>query len=418
MWDGGGAEGISISSYARPGAAASSAIRSDDEEMLAEELRERLRDSVRAHLVADVPVGVLLSGGIDSSTVAALAAQESAGRISTFTIGFDERHFDERVGARMVADLYGTNHHELVVRPDAAHLLPELVEVFDEPFADESAIPTYLVSRLAREHVKVALSGEGGDEFFGGYNYYVGHRLAPIVGPASWLLRPVAERLPASTAKPSTFGYRARRFAGSGRLPTLERHYTWKSITSPEGRDALILPERRASRDPLQLLSARFAESEGADDLAKAMDIDIAIFLVDDMLVKLDRASMAHSLEARVPVLDTVVADFALALPTRLKVRGFAKKRLLKRAVEPLIPDAILNGAKRGFSLPLAAWLRIELSPLAREVLSPENLRQQGFSTPALSVTCLTTTCPGGPTTTDRSGRCSYSPFGLTTMRV
>src|SRR5262249_22805142 len=154
--------------------------RNDNE--LVEELRVRLRDSVRAHLIADVPVGVLLSGGVDSSTLAALAATESSGRISTFSIGFDERQFDERDRARLVAKQYATDHHEFVLKPDSVDLLPKLAAVFDEPFADASAIPTYVVSRLARQHVKVALSGEGGDELFGGYNYYAGHLLAPRVG--------------------------------------------------------------------------------------------------------------------------------------------------------------------------------------------------------------------------------------------
>ncbi len=382
VWEGTSAGTMRIEQYARPAAAPAEAIRSEDEETLAEELRERLRDSVRAHLIADVPVGILLSGGIDSCTLTALAAQESSGRVSTFTIGFDERHFDERGPARLVAERYGTDHHELVLRPDAAGLLPALTEAYDEPFSDVSAIPTYLVSQLARRHVKVALSGEGGDELFGGYNYYVGHRLAPIIGPASRALRPLVELLPTSTAKSSTFDYRAKRFTRSAQLPTLERHHAWKTITSAEEREALILPERRASEDPLALLSARFAESEGADDLAKVMDLDIGIFLVDDMLVKTDRASMAHSLEARVPVLDPVVAELALALPSRLKVRAFSKKRLLKRAVEPLVPATIIKGEKRGFAPPLADWLRGDLEPLVREVLSRENLTRQGFFHP------------------------------------
>jgi asparagine synthase (glutamine-hydrolysing) len=378
VWDGAGTD-VRIEQYARPGAVSAEALRSEDEETLAEELRERLRDSVRAHLIADVPVGVLLSGGIDSSMLTALAAEESSDRVSTFTIGFDERHFDERGPARLVAERYGTDHHELVLRPDAIELLPALAEVYDEPFSDGSAIPTYLVSQLARGHVKVALSGEGGDEFFGGYNYYVGHRLAPIVGWATGALRPFVELLPTSTAKSSTFDYRAKRFTRSARLPTLERHYRWKTITPIDERDALILPERRRSQDPLSLFTDRFAQSEGADDLAKVMDIDIGIFVVDDMLVRTDRASMAHSLEARVPMLDPVVAELALALPSRLKVRGFSKKRLLKRAVEPLIPGTIIKGEKRGFSMPLAAWLRGELKPLVREVLSPQNLERQAF---------------------------------------
>jgi asparagine synthase (glutamine-hydrolysing) len=209
VWERGDQARISIERYAQPKPVRADELRTESDEALAEELRERLRDSVRAHMIADVPVGVLLSGGIDSCTLAALAS-ESGGSINTFTIGFDEREFDERSLARLVAERYGTNHHELVVRPDIVELLPALVDAFDEPFADSSAVPTYLVSRLARQHVKVALSGEGGDELFGGYNYYAGHALARRLAPTAAVLRPLVERLPTSTAKASSLDWRAR----------------------------------------------------------------------------------------------------------------------------------------------------------------------------------------------------------------
>jgi asparagine synthase (glutamine-hydrolysing) len=382
IWEENGGAGVRIERYAEARPVPFDEVRREDEESLADELRTRLRDSVRMHLIADVPVGVLLSGGVDSSMIAALAAEESSERVSTFTIGFEERGFDEREPARLIAERYGTDHHELVLRPDAAQLLPELVETFDEPFADPSAIPTYLVSKLARGHVKVALSGEGGDELFGGYNYYAGHLLAPPLGRVAAALRPLVERLPTSAAKSSTFDWQAKRFVRGAQLPVLERHYLWKSVFSPEERAAIIRPEQRGTHDPLELLRSRYAESSGAEELARIMDLDLGVFLVDDMLVKTDRASMAHSLETRVPILDQVVAEFALALPSRLKVRGLTKKRLLKRAAKPLVPAAILKGEKRGFAIPLAAWLRGELAPLALETLSPQNLRRQGFFRP------------------------------------
>jgi asparagine synthase (glutamine-hydrolysing) len=376
-----GRDGVTVESYARPRPAPEDELRRESEEDLAEELLERLRDSVRAHLIADVPVGVLLSGGIDSCTLAALAA-EAEGRVSTFTIGFDEREFDERELARLLADRYGTDHHELLVRPDAAELMPALAESFDEPFADSSAIPTYLVSQLARRHVKVALSGEGGDEFFGGYNYYAGHGLARRMAPLAPVLRPVVERLPTSTDKASSLDWRAKRWVRAARLTPLERHYAWKSVFTPEERVALLRPELGDAADPLDILRPHFAASEGAEELARMMGVDVAVFMVDDMLVKTDRASMAHSLEARVPILDPVVAELALALPSRLKVRGLAKKRLLRRAVAPLLPREIIEGKKRGFSAPIGLWLRNELQPLAREVLSPAAVRRQGFFRP------------------------------------
>jgi asparagine synthase (glutamine-hydrolysing) len=337
---------------------------------------------VRAHLIADVPVGVLLSGGLDSSTLAALAAMESSERVSTFTIGFEERHFDERGTARLIADQYDTDHHELVLRADAVELLPKLATTFDEPFADSSAIPTYLVSKLARQHVKVALSGEGGDELFGGYNYYVGHTVAPSLRWPAAAARPLVERLPSSSAKASSFDWQAKRFVRGAGLPTLERHYGWKTMFSDDERSELLEPDRRSHANIRALLRDRYESTDSAEELSRVMDIDLAIFLVDDMLVKTDRASMANSLEARVPILDPVVADLALALPRRMKVRRFQKKRLLRRAVAPLLPDAVLRGEKRGFSIPMAAWLRGELEPLARDLLSGEKLRRSGFFRP------------------------------------
>jgi asparagine synthase (glutamine-hydrolysing) len=377
---------VSLRRYARPRPVALGRTRRESEAELAEELRERLRDSVRAHLVSDVPVGVLLSGGVDSSALTAFAARESPYRISTFSIGFEERSFNELEQARLVAEQYSTDHHELIVRPNAAELLPKLAEAFDEPFADSSALPTYLVSELASKNVKVALSGEGGDELFGGYYTYVADTLAPRVGRLASLARPLVELLPSSSAKAS-FDYRAKRFARAAHLPPLERHHGWKEIFSPEARAELLGP-RRGALDPLDLYRARYAETEGADELARLQDVDAGIYLVDDLLVKTDRASMAHSLEARVPFCDQVVAELALALPRHLKVRGLAKKRLLRRAVAPLLPRAILRARKQGFSIPAAAWLRGDLEPFARDLLSPEAVARQGYFRPE-AVTAL-----------------------------
>ena len=365
--------------FARPAPAPAGQLRDDDEAELLEELRARLRDSVRAHLVSDVPVGVLLSGGIDSSALAALAAEETPDALRTFSIGFEERSFDELGDARLVAERYSTQHRELVLRPDAALLLPALAEAFDEPFADSSALPTYLVSQLAAQDVKVALSGEGGDELFGGYYTYVADLLAERTGGVARLARPLAERLPTSTARAS-FDYKAKRFVRVAHLPPLERHHGWKEIFSPDARSELT--GRRHEFDPVDLFRERFAETEGAELLARLQDVDLGTYLVDDLLVKTDRASMAHSLEARVPFLDTVVANLALMLPSRHRVSGLRKKVLLRKAVSPLLPEQIAKGKKRGFSIPAAAWLRGDLEPFARETLSPETLRRQGFFRP------------------------------------
>jgi asparagine synthase (glutamine-hydrolysing) len=369
----------------RPAAAGD--VRREPEEELARELDERLRDSIRAHLIADVPVGVMLSGGIDSGVLCALAAQESGARISTFSVGFEERSFDELQRARAVARRYGTDHHEVVVRPNAAELLVRLSEVFDEPLGDSSALPTYLVADLAAGHVKVALSGEGGDELFGGYHTYVADLLAARIGRPARLASPLVERLPSSSRRVS-FDYMAKRFVRAAHLPPLEAHHGWKEIFSDEARAGLLRsPDDdwgapSAAFDPLGVYRERWAHTAGAEPLARLQDLDLGVYLPSDLLVKTDRASMAHSLEVRVPYLDPVVAELALALPTSAKVRGWSKKRLLRRTAAALLPSENVHGRKRGFSIPAAAWLRGELLPFARDVLSPARLRDQGFLRP------------------------------------
>jgi asparagine synthase (glutamine-hydrolysing) len=388
-WSGGEA---TVRRYARPQPVGADEVREGGIDELAAELRDVLRDSIRAHLVADVPVGVLLSGGVDSGGITALAAAESGEALRTFSIGFEESGFDEMGRARLVAERYGTDHHELVLRPDAVELLPKLVEAFDEPFGDSSALPTYLVSELAAGEVKVALSGEGGDELFGGYYTYVADQLAPRVGRLATLAAPLVEALPSSDSRVG-FDYKAKRFVRAATLPPLERHHAWKEIHSAERRRALMGAD--PGWDPVDLYRERYAETCGAQRLARMQDVDLGIYLVDDLLVKTDRTSMAHSLELRVPLLDQRVADFALALPDRLKVRGFAKKRLLRRALAPLLPREIVHGRKQGFSIPLAAWLRGPLEPFARDVLSPETLDRQGCLDAAAVTPLLDAHCSG-----------------------
>jgi asparagine synthase (glutamine-hydrolysing) len=389
-YEGGEAE---LRRYARAGAVPGDE-RGGSEDELAAELREVLDDSVRAHLVADVPVGVLLSGGVDSGGLAALAGAHSDEPVRTFSIGFEEAGFNELSRARLVAERYGTDHNELIVRPDAVELLPKLAEAFDEPFGDSSALPTYLVSELAAGHVKVALSGEGGDELFGGYYTYVADLLARRVGRLAPLARPLAEALPSRTDRVG-FDYKAKRFArAAANADPLERHHAWKEIFSPQLRADLTGPGA-SGWDPVDLYRARYAETAGADPLARMQDVDLGIYLVDDLLVKTDRASMAHSLETRVPFLDPRVAEFAFSLPRRMKVRGFAKKRLLRKALAPLLPDEIVRGRKQGFSIPIAAWLRGPLEPFAREVLAPGALERQGLLEPAAVTPILDRHCSG-----------------------
>jgi asparagine synthase (glutamine-hydrolysing) len=381
------------SRYARPRPVAAEQVRSGPAGDLAAELRETLRDSIRAHLVADVPVGVLLSGGVDSAGITALAAAEQGEGVKTFSVGFEESSFDELDRARLVARRYGTDHHELVLRPDAVDLLPKLVEAFDEPFGDSSALPTYLVSELAASEVKVALSGEGGDELFGGYYTYVADLLAPRAGALAAIAAPLVEALPSSDSKVS-LDYKAKRFVRAARLPPLERHHAWKEIF-PADQRRLLLGDSDRGWDPVDLYRERYAETAGAEPLARLQDVDLGIYLVDDLLVKTDRSSMAHSLELRVPFLDNEVAGFALGLATSLKVRGLAKKRLLRRALAPLLPREILHARKQGFSIPVAAWLRGPLEGFAREALAPATLERQGCFDPATVASLLDSHCAG-----------------------
>ena len=374
-------EGVRVRCHSRPRPVSIDGVRRQSADDLAAELRERLDDSVRAHLESDVPVGVFLSGGVDSATLTALAAEHSDGPVKTFSIGFEERSFNELPGARAVAERYGTDHHELVVRPNAVELLPRLAATFDEPFADSSAVPTYLVSELAAQHVKVVLSGEGADELFGGYYTYAADLLAPRLERVASSVRPLVERLPSSSSRVS-FDYKLKRFVRGAGLPPLERHHAWKEIFSAEARAELLTGADRSQTDPLTAYRERFAETEGSELLARLQDVDVGIYLPDDLLVKTDRATMAHSLEARVPFLDPVVSELAFALPTEHKVRGLSKKRLLRQAVAPLLPEKTVRGRKRGFSIPAAAWLRGQLAPFARDVLSAENVRRQGYFDP------------------------------------
>jgi len=373
-----------IRRWCRPAPAQAADVRREDERELADELARRLRDSVRAHLVSDVPVGVWLSGGVDSGLLAALAAQESGERLRTFSIGFGERSFDERDRARLVAARIGSDHHEAVLEAEDAQALPRVTAAFDEPYADSSMLPTWAVARLTRRHVKVALSGEGGDELFGGYHTYAADLLAPRLAGAARLARPLVERVPSSSRRVS-LDYRARRFVRAAGLPALERHHGWKEILAPAVRAQLLAPlhDGRAPRDPIDRLRARYAETAGAPALARLQDVDLAPYLCDDLLTKTDRMSMAHSVEVRVPFLDPHVAELAFALPTSAKVRGTAKKRLLRQVAGTLLPREIARGAKRGFSIPMAAWLRGPLLPMARDLLAPDALRRDGLLDPA-----------------------------------
>jgi asparagine synthase (glutamine-hydrolysing) len=379
-----GAGTVHVERYARPGPVPAAAMRREPLAVLAAELRERLADSVRAHLIADVEVGVLLSGGVDSGTVAALAAKEIGRPLKTFTVGFTEPSFDELAGARQVARRYGTEHRELVVGADAAAELHAVAATFDEPRGDSTALPYWLAARLAASEVKAVLSGEGGDELFGGYQTYVAGRLAPLARPLA-AAEPLLTRWPSSSRRLS-LDYKLRRLARGAGLAPVERHHAFKEIFSAAARAELL--HVRGALDPLDAYRARYGETEGAEPVARLQDLDVGTFLADDLLAQTDRAGMAHGLEIRVPYLDPVVSELAHALPLGARVRGLQTKPALRSAASPLLPPAIARGAKRGFCAPAAAWLRGPLLPLARELLAPARVREQGFFAPEV-VTAL-----------------------------
>ncbi len=345
-----------------------------------ERLRTHLADAVRSHMVSDVPIGAFLSGGVDSSTVVALMAQASAAPIRTFSIGFDEADFDELRFARQVATRYGTDHYELVVKPSALEILPKLAWHFDEPFADSSAIPTYYVAKITREHVTVALSGDGGDENFAGYRRY-----ARAVGLHERLDRGAAallRRLFRAAASALPVGAPGQAYAGllgAGpidryrRLVAYQRRETLRRLLSD---DLAALARSAASADTFARLAAR----SGAPDYVTALQyIDVYTYLPGDILTKVDLTSMAVSLESRVPLLDHKLMEFVATIPSSLKLRNGTGKYLLKRAMATSLPVEILTRRKMGFGVPLAAWFRSELRDMTRDVLLSPAARQRGL---------------------------------------
>lgn len=351
----------------------------------AEQLRELMADAVRMRLVSDVPLGVLLSGGVDSSTVAALAVRASSEAVKTFSISFAESSFDESAYARGVAKYLGTDHHEERLSANlAANLVSEIGAWMDEPFSDPSLVPTYLLSRFTRKHVTVALGGDGGDELFAGYPMYAGHRWAEIYKRVPVVLRrglvePMVRLLPVKT-KNLSLDYKALRFITGAKYDTVARHHVWFGSFTPEEQEQLLTPEALAASDSEIYADARaIAEECNNDDLVIRMQsVDTRLYLAEDILTKVDRASMAVSLEVRAPFLDPRVAEFAASLPCNYKLRGLKTKYILKKAVRDMLPAFVTRRGKKGFGVPVAEWLKEKLRPLARDLLSPERVRRAG----------------------------------------
>jgi asparagine synthase (glutamine-hydrolysing) len=348
-----------------------------------ERLREVLRESVRKELISDVPLGVFLSGGIDSSAVAAMMAG-LGGEVKTFSVGFAERSFDEAPYARQVARHLGTEHHELTLEPSMLlDLVPRLPALMDEPLGDASIIPTHLLSTFTRRHVKVALGGDGGDELFAGYPTLQAHRLAGYYNRAPRVIReglvgPAVRRLPVSRDNLS-LDFRAKRFVASAAYPPAERHRRWMGSFAAEQRAELLTPEVRGMLPGGADAGAALA----GDPLDQVLLMDMRLYLENDILVKTDRASMMASLEARVPLLNNDFVEYATHLPLNMKLRGLRSKFLFKRALRGVLPASILNRPKKGFGIPIADWFRGPLKDQLLSVLSAERVAREGLFEPA-----------------------------------
>lgn len=357
------------------------------EQAAAERLVDLLSTSTRLRLIADVPVGVFLSGGIDSSSIAALASKVSSGKVKTFSIGFSDSSFDESSYAETVARHIGSEHHLSRFSPGVARAtLEELWEYLDEPIADASIVPTYFLSKMTREIVKVALAGEGGDELFGGYPTYQAHKLAGVWRRVPSALRtnliePAIRSLPVSMNNLS-FDYKAKRFIESANRSPLDRHLNWMgSLPLSEQVQLVKSNVLTLTREEDILPDALRLGGGGADDdvVSHIMKVDMITYLPDDLLVKSDRSSMAASLEVRLPFLAYPLVEFALSQPSSYKVHGMTTKYLLKKSMASLLPEMILKRPKKGFGIPVAKWLRQEFKPLVDELLSESFVKGQGI---------------------------------------
>jgi asparagine synthase (glutamine-hydrolysing) len=351
-----------------------------------EELRERIRAAVRRRMIADVPLGAFLSGGIDSSAVVAAMAEASPQPVKTFSIGFEQDRFNELAAARLIAERYSTDHEEFMVRPDAIEIVPTLLRRYGEPFADSSAIPSFYLAELTRRHVTVALNGDGGDESFAGYNRYLSNLVATRLERLPLGLRravsTVAGRLPARSDDMASALSRLRRLTGTLALDSPARYAEYHSAFGSQERDQLYTPEYRrliGRSVASDVIRRPWEEASGRSPIDVMLEVDVNTYLPNDLLVKMDIATMAHSLEARSPFLDHELMEFAASLPPALKVRRGKKKALLRDALRGWLPDSILDAPKRGFSVPMADWLRGELKGYATETLLDRTAVGRGY---------------------------------------
>ena len=359
------------------------------EEEAGERTVEILRDAVRVRLMSEVPLGAFLSGGIDSSAVVALMSQESSERVKTFSIGFEEQDFSELHHARRIAEHVGADHHEFIVRPDAVEVLPLLVEHYGEPYADSSAVPTYYVARETRKHVTVALNGDGGDESFAGYERYIAmgltekYRRVPSFLRES-VIKETVNLIPSSRATRSRVKS-AKRLLEAVSLPRVDRYAHWVSVFNEQTKQPLYsddFKQQTQEVNPNGLLAEWFKRANGIGILDAMLLTDQMTYLPNDLLVKVDIATMAVSLEARSPFLDHHVIEFAASLPQEFKLRRLTSKYLLKKVLRKLLPSENLKRRKMGFGVPIGHWFRGKMQPFLREVVLSEKALRRGMFKP------------------------------------
>jgi len=375
-------EGVDVQSYWTPPSSVDPAPTVED---WTHRVRERMEESVRMQMVSDVPIGAFLSGGIDSSAVLAFMAKHSVSPVRTYSIGFEggaaEQHYNELPYARQVATQFRSDHHEILVRPDVVGLLPKLLWHMDEPIADSAFVTTYLVAEFARHEVTVILSGVGGDELFGGYRRYLGEQYMKYFGLLPGPLRraavALADRLPSDRhSSLLNLSRYAKHFLGAADLPFEERYRAYVGVFGPEEVDHLLAA---ASGKRIDALGAAFEAATGTDPINRMFTVDALTQLPDDLLLLTDKMTMATSLECRVPLLDHELVELAACIPGSVKVAAGELKRLMKMALDGVLPREILNRSKRGFGAPMGAWLKSELLDLLESALSRESIESRGF---------------------------------------
>ncbi len=354
------------------------------EDIICDKIVNVLKKSVDLEMVSDVPLGAFLSGGIDSSAIVAMMSQLSKEPVKTFSIGFEDQSYNELKYARIVADRFSTDHYEEIIKPDAVKLASNIIRYFDEPFADVSAFSTYLVSEMARKHVKVALSGDGGDELFAGYDWYIASRFNKYYKKIPSILRnnvipPAVQKLPHSSQKKGLTNI-LKRFVEGSSLPEEGRHVRWQFfLPDQEKLYSTKLKNELKDVNSFELINRLYLNNNTEESLSKEQYVDLKMYLPDDILVKVDRMSMANSLEARVPLLNRLFVELISTIPPNLKLHGLSTKYIFKKAMLKLLPRDIIYRKKQGFSIPMKNWLREDLRDMMMETLSRGRIEEKGY---------------------------------------